>query len=376
MDNLSKDEELQNSDQAIEPQEVKGRVWSGILQDWEDEDYSEKREKLGRLPYLPTTWADMSKELGPISLAWPGWMPKGFLSLLASESGVGKSALLLRLCKSFILQQPWPDGSPVMEEGGCVLWCEAEAAQAINLQRARDWAIPLDHIYAPLKRVSEDINLDELTHRDAIEEWARSPNVRWIVVDSLRGSHHGDEDSSQSVFVLKWLAELARDTGKSITVTHHFRKKGKEEAGEISLDRLRGSSAIPQFARLIWVLDVPDLCNKQVKRLSVIKSNLGQFPTPIGIKIGEGGVDFSDAPKQRQAISPADRGADLLISLLKEGPRPQTEIDDYFERAGIGRRTLAKVKSQLGIESYKDKVKNGAWYWNLQSGGDSQQSPE
>ena len=45
---------------------------------------------------------------------------------------------------------------------------------------------------------------------------------------------------------------LARDTGKPVLCTHHLRKKGLQDGEAVTLDRLRGSSATVQTARLVW----------------------------------------------------------------------------------------------------------------------------
>jgi len=58
------------------------------------------------LPVIPS-WADLGNILGPIEWAWEGWLPKGMLTILASESGIGKSALGLRVCASFLSGVDW-----------------------------------------------------------------------------------------------------------------------------------------------------------------------------------------------------------------------------------------------------------------------------
>ena len=122
------------------------------------------KPKVRGIPSQPSsyllTWADMDKILKPITWAWDGWLANGFLTILASESGMGKSGLLLRICGSFLCGDDWPDGQQFEHEIGGVLWCEAEAAQALNLERAKAWGLPVNQIYCPLGDTLEDINLD------------------------------------------------------------------------------------------------------------------------------------------------------------------------------------------------------------------------
>ena len=83
-----------------------------------------------------STWADLDKVLGPIEWAWPGWLPKGMLTILVGQSGMGKSILALRIAQCFLSGAAFPDDTRYKGELGEVLWCEAEAAQALNLERA------------------------------------------------------------------------------------------------------------------------------------------------------------------------------------------------------------------------------------------------
>jgi putative DNA primase/helicase len=318
----------------------------------------------------PKTWADMDELIGPIEWALKPWLPKGFLTILAGQSGAGKSALVLRLAGCFTNGLPWPDGSPFNDEPGCVLWCEAEASQGLNLERAKKWGIDINKIYTPLDDPLQDINLDDEKHKEAIRKRASLSEVRFIVTDSLRGSNRQDENSSNVVSVVQFLATLARDTNKSVILTHHLRKKSLMDGDTIDLDRLRGSSAIVSTAGVVWALDNPN--TGQDKRLRVIKSNIGKYPEAIGVRIDEEGIHFCDAPQSVSALSEKERAAQFLISKLENGPIEASEIIQESELQGINKRTLYIAKAELGIKSKKENARFGRWYWyfeqqNLQS---------
>lgn len=313
----------------------------------------------------PSTWLDLDGKIGPISWDWPGWLAKGFLTILASEAGQGKSALLLRIASCYTLGEMWPDGTTFSDNTGSILWCEAEAAQALNLERARKWGLPLDKILAPLPDPLLDINLELSDHRSAILDIAAREEVKLIIVDSLRGSHRGDEDASSMFDVVVWFAEMARDLDKPVMLTHHLRKRSIIDAEGVTLDRLRGSSAITQPSRIVWALDIPDVKSKDVKRLSVIKSNLGRFPTPVGIMITEDGVICCDPPETPKTETQLDRAVELLLSLLMDEPMLQEEVEDAAKAHGISMTTINKAKKTLGILSAKQTVPNGKWLWSL-----------
>lgn len=314
----------------------------------------------------PTTWADIEHQLGPIEWAWKPWLPKGMLTILAGESGGGKSALALRLAGCFILGWDWPDGTPFDGETGSVLWCEAEAAQAIHLDRAKKWGIPLDRIYSPLKNALEDLKLDNPDHMAALYEKAFRPEVRFVIVDSLKGANSRDENSSSMIDILMNVAGLGRDSGKPFMVTHHLRKRSLFDADGVDLERLRGSSAIVQAARLVWALDTPDAQAKESIRIQAVKSNLAKFPEPVGMFINDHGVHFTDAPEAPRIETVGDRAADLLLSLLAKEPMPYSEIVSEIEQAGISIPTANRAKKKLGIVSVR---KDDKWIWSLPEKG-------
>jgi len=310
-----------------------------------------------------STWEDIDRLLGPIEWDWEPWLPRGMTSIVASEPGLGKSGLVLRTAASVILGWDWPDGQQYTGELGSVCWCESEASQAINLDRAKKWGIPLDRLVSPLQNALMDFKLDNHDHKNALWSLAYRDDIRLIILDSLRGAHSRDENSSEVIGLVQMLAELARDTGKPILITHHLRKRGIFDLdGTPNLDRLRGSTAITQPARVVWVLDVPDPhYQPEDKRLSVIKNNLARFPEPIGMRINDRGVHFGDAPEPPQTYSELDRAVDFLKEILASEPVPAKDIYDEADNLGLSKMTVQRAKKSLSVIS----LKKGKWVWTL-----------
>jgi len=306
----------------------------------------------------------MAQTMGPITWAWERWLADGFMTILAAETGKGKSMLALRLAGTFILGWPWPDGSAYTGERGKALWCEAEGAQALNLERATKWGLPLDCLIAPLEDPLTCVDLDNAKHRQAIVAAAKREDVRFIVLDSLSAaSKRRDENSSGMLQVVTWLANLARDTGKPLLVTHHLRKRGMLDGNEPTLDRLRGFGGIVQPARLVWALHSPDAERPERLRLSVLKSNLGRFPGPVGMTITEDGrVEFGDVPEAPKKPSKLEEAMDWLKDVLAHGPQKQVDIALAADKAGIAWGTLKRAKEMLEVESTKTEL---GWLWRL-----------
>jgi len=313
----------------------------------------------------PTTWADMSEAIGPVCWDWPGYLPSAFLTELVADSGTGKSIVALRICQTYLTGAPWPDGTPYMGASGKVLWCEAEAAQALNLERATAWGLPCANILSPLQNPLDDVNLFDDGHRGAIGAIANRDDVRLIVVDSLSGACGGKEKAEEMMPIVKWLAELARNTNKPVLLLHHLRKKGVFDGGDgVAKDRVRGSTVIIQPARVVWALDVPNLNEADHVRFSVIKNNLGRSPDALGLRIGDDGVKFDAAPTAPKSETQLDKAADLLRALLDSGPLPSAKVEAESKGAGISWDTMTRAQKKLGIVARRDgKLK--VWTWAL-----------
>lgn len=313
--------------------------------------------------YRPkVTWADLAAVIPQIEWMWRPWLPRGLLTLLVGESGSGKSGLALELAKRIIQGGNWPDGTPIGERGE-IVWAETEAAQAVNLDRAKDWGVNLNRVIIPqLEDIMSDLRLDEEEHWDALIEAVRMPNVKLLIVDSLRGAFRGDENSSECVAMLANVAALARNERIAVLVIHHLRKKGIVDSSSIDLDRVRGSSVITQMARVVWAIDLPDPLTPRKVRLQMIKNNLAQFPDPLGFDISDDGLVFGDAPQEPRLETQRDKAADLIISLLNKGPRLATEMYEEAEGMGLSTASMKRAKKALGVVAVRNE---GHWWWSL-----------
>lgn len=310
----------------------------------------------------PANWLEMSESLGPISWAWENWLPNGLLTMLVGEQGMGKSNLALRLAACFLQGDAWPDGTACTQQGG-VLWCEAESSQALNLNRALRWGLPVEKLFTPLENPLDDVMLDNEQHRQSIFSVAMREDIVFIIVDSLRGANMADENSSKVIGMMKWLAELAKITNKPVLITHHLRKKGLLDiGGVVTLDRVRGSGALTQLARVVIALDMPDANNNAIARMHTIKNNIGDKAEPIGLTITSTGVTFTAAPSEPRVETMTDKAADRLIYYLNKGAMASMELKGKLEEEGITWSTANRAKSKLGIIDFR---KDGHVWWGL-----------
>lgn len=317
-------------------------------------------------PAKYSTWGDIDAMLGPITWVWPGWLPAGMLTIIAAEPGVGKSALCLRIAQTLIGNRiDWPDGKLFDGGDGRVVWAESESGQAINLERAKAWKIDTSRIIQPGLPL-EDFRLDDDAKMAALIDLAHLSDVRAVIIDSLRGANSRNENDSDVIGLVMQLSQLARDTNKPIILTHHLRKRGLLDGPDgPNLDRLRGSSAIVQPARVVWTLDTPDPQDKETRRLAQAKNNLARTPQPLGLTISEHGVLFVDAPEPPRTVSRQEQAINFLLATLADGALPADEVYEQAQLAGHSKSTLDRAKTKIGVVSFKNGMGSGGWQWGL-----------
>ena len=273
--------------------------------------------QMGIIPDSGSTWADLDGPLADIHWAWPGWLPRGYLTVIGGESGIGKSTLALHVAACYTAGLSWPDGAEFTAPPGRVVWIECENAHLVNRDRALAWGLDPSRIINPLGNSRHKFNLRNTKHAAALWYYVLHADVRLIVVDSLSGLLSHRTVPRDTAWTLNWLTNVAGLVHKPVLLTHHLRKPTVDDRrGPPSPNRLRGSSVISQIARVIWQLDIPDPADPGSLLLSVSKNNLAPFPDPIGVRIGDHGLDFGPPPQPPPPrLSQQDSAAALSSAL-------------------------------------------------------------
>jgi hypothetical protein len=321
---------------------------------------------LGEIAF--STADEVAAFFGEVTWAWPGWLPYGHLSLVAGPQGHGKSFLAARLIATFAGALPtWPDGSPFEGEPGPVLIAETEELRGVYVSRLDAMGVNRSgYVFGP----GDVTHIPDLIKEgDALEKLAREQGAVALVVDSLSGGHGLDENSSAMRSLLQGLALTASRLHIPVILVHHARKRNPLEPVAVTLDRVRGSSTITQFARSVLALYRLEESQTAPVRLEVIKSTFCAPPKPIGFTITGQGLQFCEAPELAKPESQLDKACDLLSSLLEKGPVAQTVLEQERAGAGIGESTWERAKTALGIVAHREGVKGqrgaGRWLWAL-----------
>lgn len=307
------------------------------------------------------TLADIADTLKPVSWLWPGWIPRGMLSLLGAYQGTGKSYFVLDLARTVIHGGPWPDGA-IPDRIGNVVYVEAEAIPQVTNERAQALGINRHKLWLMMAENGEMLDLTQPRWQDHLLDLATTVQPQLIIIDSLSSiSSSGQNSVEDTTRLLLYLVALARHCDCGLLVLHHLRKPpgGQLSLPGMSVHDFRGSGHITAMARTVLGLSViqngRQFSLNGPRRLDLVKSNLGPYPEGIGLKLETNGdqvrfvygepVAFEDAQE-----SPGDKCEEWLIDYLGEnGPSKPADVIAAGKDAGFTRDTIYRTRKSLRV---------------------------
>jgi hypothetical protein len=325
---------------------------------------------------------------------WRGRIPKGKLTVLDGDPGLGKSAATLDLAARVSAGLDLPDGTPC-EAAGAVI-CSAEDGLADTIRPRLDTAGGDPSRVLSLATVTDEEGLQRPISipQDVpiIEEGIRRIGAVLVVIDPLMAFFGSDIDSYKDQNVRRALAALAslgERTGAAIVIVRHLNKSG----GKTPIYRGGGSIGIIGAARSgMMVGEDPDDENRRV--LAPVKSNLAAPAPSLSFVLEEAengavrvrwlgetevaATDLLSAPREEDS-SALGEARNFLVDLLQDGPVPYAEVEAAAEQAGITMRTVKRAKKDLGVESHREgesgRQGGGRWVWSLSQGDDLDWAP-
>lgn len=315
---------------------------------------------------------------------WPGWLPKGMLTILGGFAGDGKSTLTLALTAAFSTGGPLPDGIPAPITNTLLLLAEDDIEHVVAT-RLLEHGANSDRVWAPTGKGSDGVTprlFNLRTDVAYLRQEIRQRNIGLLVIDPISSFlASGDRNSEGDVRdSLGPILQVAEETGVAVLGIMHI---GKSEGYQRATQRLIGSSAFVAVARSVWMLaPLPD--DRQtdgepvMKVLGVEKSNYAVPPRPLlfsrpidgAVQFhGASDISLSDvlawkkpAPEKEKGSEERDAAITFLYRYLAGGMKSPLEIERDGLAAGHTKRILRRAKEEMGVQSIK--VKN-QWFWSL-----------
>jgi hypothetical protein len=309
--------------------------------------------------------ADVAPE--SVTWLWPRRIPRGKLTILLGDPGLGKSQLTLDVAARVTTGAAWPDGGLAPMGDVVVLTAEDGLADtvrprvdALRGDAARIVALRAIRTEDEERPVSLDVDLPHL------EAAIAQTGASLVIIDPV-SAYLGKVDSHRDAEVrrvLAPLAALAERTGVAIVAVMHLTKNTATRA----LYRAPGSIAFIGAPRCVLAVGQdPDTAERRL--LVAVKANVSAFPAPLAFSIPEStgiiewepdpvpGVDAETvlagppAPDERTAREEAEA---FLRELLAEGRVIHAEVKRRAREHGISERTLYRAKKRLRVETDRE----------------------
>jgi len=333
-----------------------------------------------RRQYL--TLRDIGQNLPEITWFWPGWIPRGFLTTIAAEPGVGKTNMALDLSKRVIHGLLAPDQRQELDiRTGAVIYIEAENFLSGLYERAEAWQINMDRLIifpqnddlSPKSGEQPDpLNLADPDTQTELMEMASDLNPDLIIIDSFSSINVKGENAIEDTRdILHFFGWLSVRFDCAVVLLHHLRKPQKDSRyNRVTQHDLRGSSHIVAMSRSIIGMWITSLDQNGPRRIEVIKANLAPAPPPLALTYHTNGHDLFDMlfdPLSEPDLphNLAGECAEWLEEILAaNGPMSYIDLKSLAEEAGFKENTLQNARSALGwkiIDTKGVKAKGNQW---------------
>jgi len=357
------------------------------------EDHPERDQLINTLfslvPGATLQYPTLAQDLTPITWVWPGWIPRGMLTLFGAVPGAGKSLVALDLCRRIIHGEPFPDGTPMTCPGAPVLYVDADAVPQITIARAAHWQMDTRRLYPLLPEGHALPDFGQDADRDRLVEMVYTVKPALVIIDSLSSVSSKRKNTVEDArALLGFFSNLARESGVGLVLIHHVRKRnsGRLNAPQftpLTLDDFRGRGHIVALARSVLGLSVvqngPQQDSNGLRQLEVLKSNLARVPAPLSLELRDlapAGVllQWGAVAEPWRAPTKLDECVTWLGSLLRAAGEPLApkEIVAAGQEEGYSRALIYRAREVLGAQIRNTagrRAPHNLWAWQAADEG-------
>ena len=317
-------------------------------------------------------------QMRSIDWLWTGWIPRGYITIWAGESGAGKSTVLADVAARVSHGARLPGEVEARPEPARVLWLGSEdGVEELTVPRLRACGANLSNI-EEIQGVTiagernafsmqDDLNVVRMKLHEAISV---SRPYKLLIVDPITSYLSGNKlkkvdlnDAGQLRTVLEpWLA-VAQEYKLAIVAVTHFMK----DTTRAMLHRVLGSAAFAQTCRsLCAVVDRPD-SEMYSKALLQVKVNLPEHPggawtfktkkVSVGVDPGNGRSITATMPDWEEldsGITPENLMGGTRGPVSKYHLEFSQWVREYFKNFNEDYRRVEEVKSdalEAGVAS-------------------------
>lgn len=305
-----------------------------------------------------------------IEWLWYPYIPYGKITIVEGDPGEGKSTFMLHVAALLTKGKPMPDGVKSKAPMTVIYQCSEDDISDTIKPRLKAAGADCDRV-AFIEDNGKRVSFED----SRVEATIKETNAKLVIFDPLQSFLSQDSDihnAGKMRTILGKLSIVAARYHCAIVIIGHMNKSNTGK----NLYRGLGSIDITAIARSVLMV-ARDLDDSTLRYMFPIKSNLAPEGPAIGFRFdrkrGFRWIGPCKANVDTETVEPYTRGAKgtsataVIISMLRNGPTPSAEIFDSMKNLGLSERSAYKIKSDLGIESYKD---GNIWYWKFKDDED------
>lgn len=283
-------------------------------------------------------------------------IPRGEITIVEGEGGVGKSTIVANFVAKFSVGAELPYSQSVLKPLKILIISSEEHPSSVMKPRFEKLKANLDNIFFWDGHFALDFEGRLLLKKAIIEN-----GIDVIVIDpivSFLGAKINMNSATDVRSVLGPLVAMIRDLNCAAIIIRHFNK------GHLGIASHRGAGSVDFRNAARSVLQVIRGDGEDLF-LGQEKNNLAPRQKIQRVKIGDGIVTWCEQLDisieelhQRLAYRPTkngrgDEAVSFLRKLLGDGPLPSREVELRAEESGISQRTLRRAKESLEIRASK-----------------------
>ena len=316
---------------------------------------------------LITLYSDVQSE--KIHWFWYPFIAYGKVTLLQGDPGDGKSTMMLSLISQLSTGGTTPDGKELGRPQHIIYQCSEDGAADTIKPRLEKCRADCRNIAFINEEVHEGITLNDERLYEAIESF----HPRLVVIDPIQAYISNSSDlqvAARARKLLRRLSTWAEVFDCAVVLIGHMNKHESAKG----LYRSIGSIDVVASARSVLQIE-RDGRDPDIRILRQIKNSLGPSDAVVRFEIrrdtGFRWMEMESPSEQyvteQKGGVPAfptktEKAAYLIMTYLKDGKVPSTEIYQRLNEEGISHRTAEKTRKSMGIICRK--VMN-RWYWSL-----------
>jgi putative DNA primase/helicase len=331
----------------------------------------DERAEAGGRTAITRRVSEIEREI--VAWLWSGRIPRGKLTLVEGDPGLGKSWLTLAIAAA--VSRGWPlPGEAEGREPASVILMNAEDGPSDTIRpRLEDMSADLQRVIL-LEAVREQdreraVTLADL---DVIEIAIAAHKPALVVVDPLVAYTAGRDThvASEVRGLLAPLAVLAEKHRVAVLAVRHLTKANSAKAA------YRGVGSIDFLAACRSAFLVAGHPEDPAERvLAHLKSNLAAKSPSLTFSLEAGRFTWGGETdlKAEQLLAPpvdgddktaTDEATHWLKDMLSDGARPAREVQKEAGKAGISEKTVRRARERLGVKLSKAGF-SGGWIWIL-----------